>query len=90
MSDFYDVFLLSKQGGLNVKVLSNAIINTANKRNSQRQLSSYNQILQEVASSSIMETAWHGFKRQSYFVVDLSWEEVIEENAILVKKTLAE
>ncbi len=90
MRDFYDIFLLSRQGGVDLHTLRSAIVNTAKKRHSEQQIGTCNQIMQEVASSSIMETAWNGFKRQSYFVDDLSWEEVVEENIILIKKTLTD
>lgn len=90
MRDFYDVFLLSRQGGVDFHTLQSAIVNTAKKRNSERQLGNCKQIMEEVAASSIMETAWNGFKRQSYFVEDLFWEEVVEENITLIKKTLTD
>ena len=89
MRDFYDVFLLSRQGGLDLHILHGAIVNTAKKRNTEQQLENYSQIMREVASSSIMKAAWNGFKRQSYFVGDLSWEEVVKENIVLIDKVLA-
>lgn len=88
MRDFYDVFLLSRQGDFDLHILRNAIMNTSKKRNSEQQLANYSQIIQEVASSSIMEVAWDGFKHQSYFAGDLSWQEVVGENIMLIKKAL--
>ena len=90
MRDFYDIFLLSSQGDFDLPTLRSAIKNTARKRKSEQQLEDYRQIMWEVASSSLMKAAWDGFKRQSYFVGDLSWEEVVNGNIILIEEALFE
>ena len=90
MRDFYDIFLFAWLDNFDHDTLRSAITNTVSKRSSKLQLEDYRQIMQEVASSSLMEAAWEGFKRQSYFVDDLSWEEVVRENILLADKVLAE
>ncbi len=86
MRDFYDVFLLAKQGDFNLSTLQSAIVNTSKKRSSEPQLMNYSQIMKDVASSTIMETAWDGFKRQSYFVDDLPWGDVLKESIALIDR----
>ncbi len=88
MRDFYDVFLMAKQGNFALPTLKRALVNTVIKRNSEPQLKNYSQIMQEIASSSILAAAWDGFTRQSYFAGDLSWEEVLKENIVLIENVM--
>lgn len=88
MRDFYDVFILTKFENFDFYILKEAIINTSKIRGTESLLSNHSQIMCDVAESQIMDTAWDNFKKQSYFVGDLSWEEVIGVCLRLVEKIL--
>lgn len=77
MRDFYDIFLISSMENYSIEVLHEAIIKTATKRQTTDILKDYNQILNDVKESEIMQKAWDNFQRQSFFVKDVSWNEVI-------------
>lgn len=77
MRDFYDIFLISSMENYSIEVVHEAIIKTATKRQTTDILKDYNQILNDVKESEIMQKAWDNFQRQSFFVKDVSWNEVI-------------
>ncbi len=78
MRDFYDVFLIASMDGYSVEVLHEAIIKTSERRQTTDILKDYKQILVDVKDSEIMQKAWDNFKRQSFFVNDANWDEVID------------
>ncbi len=78
MRDFYDIFLLSSMHDYSIEVLNEAIIKTSEKRQTIDILKDYNQILVDVRDSETMQKAWDNFKRQSFFVEDTNWDEVID------------
>ena len=90
MRDFYDVYLLTKEGRFDLSVLKKAIVNTSNKRGTKSQLENYSSIMHDVSSSEIMKSAWNNFVNQSYFVGEISWEEVADECFILFERVLSQ
>lgn len=88
MRDFYDVYILLRQSEIDLSVLRKSIMNTIKKRGSEFLLTDYGHIMRDIAESPIMASAWRNFRRQSYFVGDLSWETVIETCISLSKKVL--
>ncbi len=90
MRDFYDVYLLTKEGRFDLSVLKKAIVNTSNKRGTKSQLENYSSIMHDVSDSEIMKSAWNNFVKQSYFVGELSWKEVADECSILFERVFSQ
>lgn len=90
MRDFYDVFLLTREKQVDLSALREAIINTSRRRSREMLLENRGNVMNDIAESPIMEAAWNNFKRQSYFVGDLSWREVIEGCQLLIEYVLPE
>jgi predicted nucleotidyltransferase component of viral defense system len=89
MRDFYDVFILTQREEFDLSILREAILNTSRIRGTESLLSNHSQIMRGISESHIMETAWANFKRQSYFVGDLSWEEVVSVCFPLAEKVFS-
>mgnify|MGYP000856249615 CR=1 FL=1 len=90
MRDFYDVYLLTKEGRFDLSLLKEAILNTSRSRGTEAQLENYSSIMQDVFNSIIMKSAWDNFVKQSYFAGKLSWEEVAYECVLLSTKVLSQ
>ncbi len=88
MRDFYDVYLLTKEGEFDLSILKEAIVNTSRNRGTEIQLENYNSIMNDVCNSSIMKSAWDNFVSQSYFVGEIPWEVVAHECIFLSEKVL--
>ncbi len=86
MRDFYDIFLISSMNEYSIEVLYEAIIKTAKKRQTTNVLKDYKQILDDVKTSEIMKKAWTNFERQSFFVKNANWDEVIDSCINLANK----
>ena len=89
MRDFYDIYLLTDRKPFDLSTLRKAILNTSRKRGTEDLLANFSSIMSGVAESPTMETAWNNFKKQSYYVGDLPWNEVIKECLILCEKVLS-
>ena len=90
MRDFYDVFILTRSEDFDLLTLREAIARTSQKRGTELLLLNHDTIMNDIAASMIMETAWNNFKQQSYFVGNLSWDEVISECRILSEKVFSD
>lgn len=90
MRDFYDVYLLTKEGRFDLSLLKEAILNTSRSRGTEAQLENYSSIMQGILNSIIMKSAWDNFLKQSYFAGKLSWEEVAYECVLLSTKVLSQ
>lgn len=90
MRDFYDVFALYRQekGSLNGATLASAFTATSEKRSTTALIPDLLRILQEVRESPEMFDSWKSYKRNNYYVEDLSWDkamEVVMELARLIR-----
>lgn len=90
MRDFYDVYLLTKDNDVDLSTLKEAILNTSNKRGTEDLLKDYKIIMHDIAESSIMESAWNNFVKQSYFAEGLMWERVSQACISLSERVLSE
>ena len=89
MRDFYDIYLLTDRKPFDLSTLRKAMLNTSRKRGTEGLLANYSFIMSGVAESPIMEAAWNNFRQQSYYVGDLSWNEVVKECLLLCDKVLS-
>lgn len=80
MRDFYDVFVLYRQekSSLSATTLSSAFVATSEKRNTTALIPDLMKILQEVHESPEMLKGWESYKRNNYYVEDLSWDKAME------------
>ena len=77
MRDFYDIHVISQQEFFDKEVLKKAFIATSEKRDTTVQIPDFREILSSVESDEVMKSQWESFKEDSFFVGELSWEEVM-------------
>ena len=78
MRDFYDIHVISQQQSFDSGILKKAFSATSQKRNTTVQIPDFQNILSAISSDDIMKMQWEGFKADSFFVGELSWDEVME------------
>ena len=83
MRDFYDIYTISRQEGFNKEVLKSAFLATSTKRNTTRQIPDIKNIIAKVASDDTMASQWENFRKESFFVGELSWNDVIKSVKVL-------
>lgn len=89
MRDFYDIHLLTQENDFDLTTLKEAILNTSRKRGTEALLKDYKGIMHDVAESSIMESAWDNFVKQSYFAEGLIWKDVSQACIRLSERVLS-
>ena len=77
MRDFYDIHVISQQEFFDKEVLKKAFLATSEKRDTTVQIPDFRNILSSVESDEVMKSQWESFKEDSFFVGELSWEEVM-------------
>ena len=76
MRDFYDIYILQKLHGEQLKkqVLWNALVATARKRGTLEQINSGDrrEIFDEIEISSVMENLWKTYQKNYSYAADIS------------------
>ena len=88
MRDYYDIYVISNHETLNDAVLKNAFFATSKKRNTAMQISNLRGIISDVESDEQMRKQWNSFREDSFFVGELTWEEVMDSVKMLVEKVV--
>ena len=83
MRDFYDIYAISRQETFNKEVLKKAFLATSTKRNTTEQIFDLQNIIATVASDTTMAAQWENFRAESFFVGELSWNDVMESVQVL-------
>ena len=83
MRDFYDIYAISRQETFNKEVLKKAFLATSTKRNTTGQIFDLQNIIATVASDDTMAAQWENFRAESFFVGELSWNDVMESVQVL-------
>ena len=78
MRDFYDIYILTRQGNINYETLKDAFMATSKKRETVEMIPRFDAILKSVREDQIMRDMWNKYRDENYFVEDLSWEKVNE------------
>ena len=82
MRDFYDIYILQKLYGEQLKkeVLWTALVATARKRGTLEQIESgdIREILNEIETNSVMENLWKAYQKNYSYAADISWHIVME------------
>lgn len=76
MRDFYDIHILMSQKTLDYKLLKSAFLATSEKRATMALVSRFDAILEEVRTDKAMESLWEKYRKENFFVGDLTWEDV--------------
>jgi len=82
MRDFYDLYILLKLQGQNInkEFLKIALVETAQKRNTEKELSTGKQVIQEIFEDEILQDYWKKYQKEYSYAEDISWEEI--KNAV--------
>ncbi len=88
MRDFYDIHILSKWVPIDYKVLREAFLATSQKRGTTESIPRFDAILKSVRSDSEMQDMWEMYRKENYFVGELSWDEVNQDVKELKEKAL--
>lgn len=80
MRDYYDIHILIKLYGntLNGKVLGEALLATAKKRETEYHLNDAQEIFDEVQNDSNMQKLWKSYQEKFSYASDISWEMLME------------
>ena len=82
MRDFYDIYILQKLYGEQLKkeVLWNALVATARKRGTLDLIESNDirEIFDEIEASPVMESLWKAYQKNYSYAADVSWHIIME------------
>lgn len=80
MRDYYDIHILIKLYGntLNGKVLGEALLATAKKRETEYHLNDAQEIFDEIQNDSNMQKLWKSYQKKFSYASDISWEMAME------------
>ena len=76
MRDFYDIHVLPWREGVDTAVFNAAFMATSRKRETTEMISRLDDILAAIRNESIMKEMWDKYRRDNFFVGDISWEDV--------------
>jgi predicted nucleotidyltransferase component of viral defense system len=88
MRDFYDIHVISGQKDFDAEILKRAFLATSAKRNTTSQIPEFKNILYTVETDNNMWKQWNSFREDSFFVGELSWNEVMDSVKVLAGKVL--
>ena len=77
MRDFYDIHVISLQEPFDPMVLKEAFLATSSKRNTTDLIPDLNSILETVEDDVVMRQQWENFREESFFIGELTWDEVM-------------
>ena len=88
MRDFYDIHILLKLYGntLDFKILGEALLATAKKRETERYLNEAVEIFKEVQADANMQKLWTSYQKKFSYASDISWDKVMESTKELYSK----
>lgn len=94
MRDFYDIYILQKLYGEQLKkeVLWSALVATARKRGTLKQVESGDtkEVFDEVETSPVMENLWKAYQKNYYYAADISWQMVMQSIRFLYETSYRE
>ena len=88
MRDFYDIHVISRQEPFDPMILKRAFLATSSKRNTTELIPDFRNILMTVESDDAMRRQWKNFRKESFFIDDLTWDEVMESVKLLSDSVL--
>ena len=88
MRDFYDIHVIGRQEPFDSMILKRAVLATSNKRNTMDQIPDFGTILANVESDNVMRRQWENFQKESFFIGELTWDEVMQSVKLLAESVL--
>ena len=88
MRDFYDIHALAERKPIDYGVLREAFLATSRKRETTESIPRFDTILESVRTDSEMGAMWERYRKENYFVGELSWDEVNRDVKELKEKAL--
>jgi predicted nucleotidyltransferase component of viral defense system len=88
MRDFYDIHIISKQEEVDADILKRAFLATSKKRGTEEMIAQFSSILENVEQDLSMQRDWENYKRDSFFVGDLSWRDLLLSVRELASKVI--
>lgn len=87
--DYYDLHTLfqSRKEEIRPDVLKAAVLHTAKKRDSVKDIEGWQEILDDIKTEPIMQTLWDNYIAENQYICELSLEEVlktVEETALII------
>lgn len=78
LRDFYDIHVLIQQSAIDADVLKKAFWATCEQRNTVKLIPELRNAPAVFRSENAMRAEWENYRKGSYFVGDLSWDEVTD------------
>ena len=88
MRDFYDIQVISQQEQYDPMTVKKAFLATSNQRNTTDQILDFRNILDAIETDDIMRRQWENFRKDSFFIGELTWDEVMESVKLLAESVL--
>ena len=88
MRDFYDIYVISNRENYDREILKKAFVATSTKRNTTNQIPDFKTILSTVEADDSMRIQWESFREDSFFVGELTWNEVMTSVKVLAEEVL--
>lgn len=86
MRDYYDIHVITTQKTYHNDVLRKAFLATSDKRQTTQMISELDSILRNVIQDKTMRRLWQNYAKNSFFVRNLSWDEVMTSVINLAKQ----
>lgn len=76
--DFYDVYILNTLQKQNIdnKILKDAFAATVKKRSTEHIVANYNEIIETVASSTVMNNQWTRYQKEFDYAKDINFKDI--------------
>ena len=82
--DFYDVYEITHKKSFEIEILKKAFLVTCEKRDTVFTSEQMQTVLEDIGSDMEMRERWNQFKKNNYYVEDLSFDEVMDSVQSLV------
>lgn len=79
--------VLTESETVDYTILHDAFMATCKKRGTLELIPRFERILIEIRSDSAMQDMWHKYKRDNFYVGELSWEDV-NDSVFRIKKRI--
>lgn len=73
---------------INIETLRRAIINVARKRGTLELFDNTDEILNDIVESDYLRNNWSNYRKDSYYVGDLEWADVLETTVNVLKNKI--
>lgn len=86
MRDFYDIYILTNTQTFEEDVFRAALKRTVEKRQTVQQMVDTEDVIQRIATSTIMVDLWKRYQKKYSYAGDITWQMAIDALVILARK----